>query len=122
MLNRGRGGPLLALLAALLFVASAAHAHAIVVSSEPPPGATLAGSALSVQLRFNSRIDHVRSRLMLIAPDGTNVVLAMAASQAPETLTAKASDLRPGRYRLRWQVMSIDGHITRGDIPFEVVR
>jgi len=28
--------------------------------------------------------------------------------------------LKPGSYRLRWQVMSIDGHVTHGDIPFEV--
>ena len=26
-----------------------------------------------------------------------------------------------GRWRLRWQVLALDGHITRGDIPFEVL-
>ncbi len=35
-------------------------------------------------------------------------------------LRATASGLRPGTYKLRWQVLAIDGHITRGDIPFRV--
>ena len=30
--------------------------------------------------------------------------------------------LAPGSYVLRWQVLSVDGHITRGDIPFKVGR
>jgi methionine-rich copper-binding protein CopC len=31
-----------------------------------------------------------------------------------------AADLAAGGYVLRWQVLAIDGHITRGDIPFAV--
>jgi hypothetical protein len=30
--------------------------------------------------------------------------------------------LAPGRYRLHWQTLSPDGHITQGDIPFAVSR
>jgi len=29
--------------------------------------------------------------------------------------------LAPGAHVLRWQVLAIDGHITRGDVPFTVV-
>jgi hypothetical protein len=29
--------------------------------------------------------------------------------------------LTPGVYVLRWQVLAIDGHITRGDVPFTVM-
>ena len=82
----------------------------------------MAAAALPVQIRFNSRIDRLRSRLVLVAPDGTKSVLAIGPADAPEVLTATARDLKPGAYRLRWQVMSLDGHISRGDIPFEVVR
>jgi methionine-rich copper-binding protein CopC len=28
--------------------------------------------------------------------------------------------LGSGAYRLRWQVLAVEGHITRGDIPFTV--
>ena len=106
----------------LLVVASAAHSHAVIISSQPASGAAVEGAALPVQLRFNSRIDRHRSRLMLVAPDGTESVLPIAPAKAPDVIAAKAGELRQGNYRLRWQVMSVDGHITRGDIPFEVVR
>jgi len=26
----------------------------------------------------------------------------------------------PGAWRLRWQVLALDGHITRGDVPFAI--
>jgi copper resistance protein C len=28
--------------------------------------------------------------------------------------------MAPGSYSVRWQVLAIDGHITRGDVPFTV--
>jgi methionine-rich copper-binding protein CopC len=39
---------------------------------------------------------------------------------AADLLTADLPDLMSGQYRLRWQVLAIDGHLTRGDIPFSV--
>ena len=76
---------------------------------------------MAVELRFNSRIDHQRSRLTLYLPDGGSRSLSQAPGTAPEVIAAKAAGLAPGAYRLRWQVLAIDGHITRGDIPFRVV-
>ena len=35
-----------------------------------------------------------------------------------DEIDAEAHLETPGEWRLRWQVLSIDGHITRGDIPF----
>ena len=104
----------------LLFAASAAHAHAIILSSRPTSGAQVAGRTLPVHLRFNSRIDQERSRLELIAPDGSSTALPLGATGRPDVIAATAEDLKAGSYRLRWQVMSLDGHITRGDIPFDV--
>ena len=31
-----------------------------------------------------------------------------------------AAELQPGEYTVRWQVLAVDGHITRGDVPFTV--
>jgi methionine-rich copper-binding protein CopC len=95
-------------------------AHAIIVSSVPAVGAVVAGPDLAVALRFNSRIDQERSRLILTGPDGKSVTLDMSIASAPELLAATASGLQPGAYKLRWQVLAVDGHITRGDIPFRV--
>jgi hypothetical protein len=111
-----------ALLAALFLVpgSTAGHAHAIVVSSQPAANAVVHGTTVAVTVRFNSRIDPVRSRLLLVRADGTSTTLEVADTASPDTLATTIGELAPGSYRLRWQVLAIDGHITRGDIPFTV--
>ena len=98
----------------------AADAHAIVIASKPTVDAVVAGPAVPIELRFNSRIDQARSRLLLVSPDGSAVTLPLAPPSSPDLMTTQATGLGPGTYRLRWQVLSVDGHITRGDIPFKV--
>ena len=108
-------------LAALPGVRPAA-AHAVVTTSSPETGAALAESPRRVTLRFNSRVDHARSRLLLIGPDGTQTALELEPPAEPTLLEAviPAAGVAwtPGSWRLRWQVLALDGHITRGDIPF----
>lgn len=117
----GRAPALLLALASMMAAPIPVCAHAIIVESAPAAGATLHRAALPILLRFNSRIDRERSRLMLLGADGAAVTLKLEPSAGPDTLAAEADGLAPGRYRLRWQVLGIDGHITRGDIPFEIV-
>jgi methionine-rich copper-binding protein CopC len=74
-----------------------------------------------VTIRFNSRIDHARSRLVLMGPEGAQLSLDLAPAGDPTVLEAAldpTATLAPGAWRLRWQVLAVDGHITRGDIPF----
>jgi len=99
-----------------------ATAHALVVESAPAADGSVAGPDIEISLRFNSRLDHKRSQLTLVDPDNANHRLAVSPASAPDMLQAKASGLRPGAYKLRWQVLAIDGHITRGDIPFRVTQ
>ena len=110
------------LLPALVLLPRPALAHALVISSSPSAGARLAALPGQVVIRFNSRIDHARSRVTLIGPDHAQLALELAPGQQPTTLTAPppATPLVAGAWRLRWQVLAVDGHITRGDIPFTV--
>lgn len=96
------------------------EAHAILVQSSPAVGATVAGPDVAIELRFNVRIDRDRSRLTLTLPDRAPRPLKILGADKPEILSAKATDLKPGEYHLHWQVLAEDGHITRGDVPFEV--
>jgi len=112
-------------LAAALVIAAACHAvpaqaHAVLVEASPAPNATVSGPAIDIRLRFNSRLDHVRSSIILIAADGHADRLAMVEDAPPDTLAAHVASLAPGHYRLRWQVLAVDGHITRGDVEFTV--
>ena len=116
----------LAALAVELLMPGLAAAHAVVVASEPVAGAALAAAPASVTIRFNSRLDHGRSRLLLIGPDGVQHPLPIAPDSEPEVLAAPVKGAGPGfgsgpgQWRLRWQVLAVDGHITRGDIPFSI--
>jgi copper resistance protein C len=103
-----------------LFVPQAASAHAIIVNSSPAIDAVLSGEDVPIRLRFNSRIDHARSKITLFAPDGAQQSLTPTPDSPADGLNAEAKALSPGGWRLRWQVLSVDGHITRGDIPFTV--
>ncbi len=102
-------------------VARPALAHAILTDSLPRPDGTLASGHRILRFDYNSRIDHKRSRLTLTGPDGKRVVLVIRPDSAANALDADA-DLAAGAYSLRWQALAIDGHITRGDVPFTVSR
>jgi methionine-rich copper-binding protein CopC len=108
-----------AMAAACLAAAGPAAAHAIILQAEPDVGATVAGPDVAVDLRFNSRIDHARSRLWLTG-GAQPPVITLAKSAADDHLIGEASALASGEYVLHWQVLAVDGHITRGDIPFRV--
>ena len=95
----------------------AAQAHASLVDSAPGPGGHERSGHVAFRLRFNSRIDAARSRVTLTQPDQAKAVLPITAGQTPDVLQGEA-DLGPGAYSLRWQVLAIDGHITRGDVAF----
>jgi methionine-rich copper-binding protein CopC len=110
--------PLLAL--ALLWFTPAARGHAIALSSKPAENETVAGPDVPVKLRFNSRIDGKRSRLILLTPGGGQQPLVIEEAGAGDTLASVAKGLKPGAYTLRWQVLASDGHITRGEVPFQV--
>jgi copper resistance protein C len=103
----------------LLFV-SYAYAHAILVECSPAAHSTVAGPSIPLSLRFNSRVDASRCRLFLVAPSRPDQVLKINESSPTDRLTATASDLKPGSYRVRWQVLAVDGHVTRGELTFDV--
>ena len=102
-----------------LLVASAA-AHAVLLESNPSFKGTVPGPDVAIRLRFNVRIDAARSRLMLVRPDGSTQSLEISDQTPADSLLSEAKGLTTGEYRLRWQVLASDGHITRGEIPFSV--
>ena len=96
-----------------------AAAHAIVVESTPGVSAEMPGE-FEARIRFNSRIDAQRSRLSLIDSHGGETAVPLIRDLPADVLAARVSGLAAGPWKLRWQVLAIDGHITRGDIAFRV--
>jgi methionine-rich copper-binding protein CopC len=95
-----------------------ARAHAILVESDPKHEAEVPAGERVLRFRFNSRIDRARSQLTLTGADKVPTVLPLLPGP-DDVLSARATLVR-GRATLRWQVLAIDGHITRGDVPFTV--
>jgi copper resistance protein C len=113
--------PRRALLLSLLpmLVVARCFAHAILVDSTPAPNAHVGAGKLDIKFHYNSRIDIGRSKLTLTGPDGVETRLTIEDTDTPALLGASAN-VGPGAYTLRWQVLAVDGHITRGTVPFQV--
>jgi methionine-rich copper-binding protein CopC len=106
----------------VLFLISvpALWAHAILMEASPAKNGSVKGPDFNIRLKFNSRIDASRSQITLVLPDNSIRALPIEKQASPEVMSTKAAGLKPGAYRLRWQVLASDGHITRGEYPFEV--
>ena len=103
-----------------LLLPHAAFAHAVLVRSTPAAHATVKQGDLPITLTYNSRIDASRSALVLVGPDGKRQPLAVDKQAGLNVMSAKAAGLKVGNYTMEWQVLSTDGHITRGTIEFRV--
>ncbi len=107
----------LLLVGAVCLAPCVAHAHAILLQSNPADGGSVGAGERTLVLRFNSRIDHQLSRLTLA---GTNAQMKLPLDDSgADTLSAK-TELTPGSYVVHWQVLATDGHMTRGDVRFTV--
>jgi methionine-rich copper-binding protein CopC len=106
--------------AAVALTPGVARAHAIVVAAQPAMNSTVVPGELEIRLNFNSRVDSKRSRLVLQRPDGTEMAVVLAPGGPPGVLAGRAQVAGEGRWTLRWQVLSLDGHITRGEVNFSV--
>lgn len=120
---RQNGGPAarwIAAAIALLLVGHLVQSHAILKQTSPAAGSTVTGPDVPIMLKFNVRIDATRSKLQLMTPENKMLDLRVEKQASPDMLTAKATGLRAGEYKIAWQVLAPDGHITRGLVPFKV--
>jgi hypothetical protein len=90
------------------------------MESKPALNSSVKGPDVAIWLRFNVRIDGSRSRLRLVKPDGSVVTLTLPKQSSPDMLQSSASGLAPGAYKLQWQVLASDSHMSRGEVPFTV--
>jgi len=117
-----RRAPISILLTLILLTgfSRAAWAHAILMESKPALHSSVKGPDVAIWLRFNVRIDGSRSRLRLVAPDGSQQTLPLAKQSSPDILQSQAGSLKPGAYKLQWQVLASDGHMSKGEVLFTV--
>ncbi|MEO8334406.1 MAG: copper resistance protein CopC [bacterium] len=105
----------------LLGVRSTGFAHATLLRSEPAAGSHLAASPSLVRLVFSEEMEPALAQLMLVGGDGHSVKLASTGDPHDvNAIVAPVSGLAVGAYRLRWRVVSADGHPVEGSFTFTV--
>jgi copper resistance protein C len=110
----------IALVGALLLFSGLMEGHAVLKEAHPAANSKVAGPDVPILLKYNVRIDAKLSKIQLLNPDNSTSELVIETQTSADTLSSKATGLKPGTYRIRWQVLAPDGHITRGEIPFTV--
>jgi copper resistance protein C len=105
---------------AIVLTAQLLFAHAVLMDSTPKQNSTVKGPDVDITLRYNVRIDGGRSRVELVAPDGKDTDLSLEKQPSPDKLQCKATGLKPGAYKLIWNVLASDGHMSKGEVPFTV--
>lgn len=97
-------------------------AHAILVKSTPEKESTITDAPDEVLLIFNDSVGQEFLALAVIDPSGKRVDNHDAKLDFTDHshLRASVSKLAPGRYTVRYRVLSADGHVVTGKYFFDV--
>ncbi|WP_114241533.1 copper resistance CopC family protein [Dyella sp. C9] len=106
--------------AAITLASLGASAHAILVDSSPKASGSVPAGKLALTLKYNSKIDQGRSKLVLSGPGHNDTTLQVSVDASKPNELDSVAELKPGSYVIHWQALALDGHITRGDLPFTV--
>jgi methionine-rich copper-binding protein CopC len=106
----------------LALVPTAALAHAVLVKSIPAQRSSLTESPPRVELWFNERLEPAYSRASVTDEAGTQIDLrdALVSKEDARRLSLSLPPLRPGRYAVKFRVLSVDGHVVESSLTFTV--
>jgi copper resistance protein C len=110
------------ILVSILLAASgtgAAYAHAFLDHASSAVGSTVQRAPHEVTLSFTLNIDAASSNVQVTDASGARVDQGKAQNSG-NTMRIGLKALKPGSYRVRWHVLSVDGHTTEGSFGFTV--
>ena len=99
-----------------------ARGHAYLVKSVPAGRATLFSSPGKIQLWFNERLESRFSSVAVLDAGGKRVDLdnAQVSPEDAKQLAVGVGQLPPGRYTVKFRVLSVDGHVVEQSFPFTI--
>lgn len=113
---------ILALSLTALAVSRTANAHARLDHASPAVGSVVTPAPKEIALWFTEAIEPKFSTIEVRDAKGT-AIQDGAASGVPGNiaqLRVPLKSLKPGTYRVKWRVLSVDTHRTQGDFTFRV--
>ena len=100
--------------------ATAASAHAVVVSSQPADGERLPTAPASVTLQFNEPVKADLGGLQVVDSQGKRVDTGTNRVTGDSLTTSLENDLPDGTYVASYRVTSADSHPVKGAIVFGI--
>jgi methionine-rich copper-binding protein CopC len=96
------------------------HAHAYPMVAVPPEGAVLRDSPREIRIQFTEGIELEFSHIDVKNAAGEKMNAGNLRRIADDTVAVAVKALAPGTYRIEWQVLSVDTHVTDGVLRFTV--
>ncbi|MDQ3185683.1 MAG: copper resistance protein CopC [Pseudomonadota bacterium] len=120
--KRIMAGSALIVAIALIVPSAPALAHAMLVKAEPPRRAVLTITPAQVRLWFNEEIEKDYASLALLGADKTPVteVKPHIDPDDRKAIVLPLPELVPGKYTVKFRVLSVDGHVVDSSYDFTV--
>ena len=111
------------LFAAVLGASPLAAAHAFLDHASPAVGSQIRGAPAAVTLWFTQELEPALSTVKVIDTAGREVDRGNKSIDGSDATALRVSlaPLTPGKYRVVWHALSVDGHVTDGDFTFTVM-
>lgn len=109
-----------ALVAGAATASCPAAAHAMLVTATPRVGSTVSIAPAEVHLDFSEGVDVHFSGVEVTAPDGRSAAAGQIQVSGAGVTLPLVKGLRPGTYKVKWHVVSVDTHKTEGSFTFEI--
>ena len=99
-----------------------ALAHSMLVKAEPPRRAVLAKTPAQVRLWFNEELEGEYASLIVLDAEKHPVteIKPQLASDDPKSIVLPLPVLAPGKYSVKFRVLSVDGHVVESSFDFTV--
>ncbi len=101
---------------------TSAFAHSMLVKAEPARRAVLTKSPNQVRLWFNEKIEGDYASLVILDAQKQPItdVKPTLSPDDPKSIVLPLPELMPGKYSVKFRVLSVDGHVVESSFDFTV--
>ena len=104
-----------------LVAATAASAHAVLLSTTPADGSVVAKPPAQIALRFSEPVASSLGSVRVFGPNGKQLSTGGVDRPSPDTLSVSITGrLAKGTHTVAWRAVSADGHPVHGAFAFSV--